>query len=76
VLLTVVTLHVPSAAPDPFVVTAMASASNPSPDDVLLSTSVVPTVLSTGCSSTAGGPTLLGLVLLLLLVPQSPGRRL
>lgn len=64
ILLTVVTVQVPSRAPNPFVVTATASASNPSPDDTLQYVSQLTTVSSTGCSSTAGGRTLLALGLL------------
>jgi hypothetical protein len=75
VLLTVVTLHAPSAAPNPFVVTATASASNASADDVLQSTSTLPSVLSTGCSSSAAGPTPLALALLLLAGAYRLGRQ-
>jgi uncharacterized protein (TIGR03382 family) len=73
ILLTVVTLHVPSPAPNPFLVTAMASSSNPSPDDALQWASELRTVSSTGCDSTAGGPSFLGLALLWMLL--SPPRR-
>jgi PA domain/Domain of unknown function DUF11 len=72
-LLTVVTLHLPSQVPNPFVVTAAASSSNPSPDDALQWVSELPTVSSTGCTSTAGGPAFLGLGLLCVLL--SPPRR-
>jgi uncharacterized protein (TIGR03382 family) len=63
-LLTVVNVQVPSHAPNPFVVTATASASNGNPSDALEFASEIPTVSSTGCSSTAGGPALVGLGLL------------
>lgn len=66
VLLSVVTVHVPSPAPDPFQVTATASASNASPVDVLQSTSTLPAINSTGCSSTEGGLVPWGLLLFLL----------
>lgn len=74
ILLTVVTLHVPLAPPNPFVVTATASASNPSDEDVLQSSSSLPAALSTGCSS-SGGLAPLAPGLLLLLVAGLPGRR-
>jgi hypothetical protein len=74
ILLTVVTLHVPSAPPNPFVVTATASAANPSAEDVLQSSSSLPSVLSTGCSS-SGGLAPLASGLLLLLLAWRPGRR-
>ncbi len=76
VLLSVVTLQVPSRPPARFTVTATASPSNPSADDVLESTSTLPAVLSTGCSSSAGGPTWLGLGMVLLLVSFRSRHRL
>jgi PA domain/Domain of unknown function DUF11 len=75
VLLSVVTLQVAGSSPDPFTVTASASVSNPDPEDVLQSTSSLPTVDSTGCSSAGGVPFLLGLLLCLrtLSVRRSSG---
>ncbi len=75
ILLTVVTLGVPSHPPARFTVTATASPSDPSADDVLRSTSTLPAVLSTGCSSAPGGPGVLGLGVLLLLVSTRLRRR-
>lgn len=63
VLLSVVTVQVAGSAPDPFTVTASASVSNSDPEDVLQSTSSLPAVDSTGCSSAEGAPLLLGLLL-------------
>jgi PA domain len=75
VLLTVVTLQVPSNPPHLFTVTATASPSDPSVGDSLQSTSTLPTALSTGCSSTAAPPTLLGLGMLLVLSARWRPRR-
>jgi uncharacterized repeat protein (TIGR01451 family) len=74
VLLSVVTLHVPSPAPNPFAVSAIASPSNADAEDVLQSTSTLPAINSTGCSSAGGPPFLLGLgfpLLFTLLVRRS-----
>jgi len=68
VLLTVVTLHVGSPASNPFVVSTVASVSNPSASDILHSASTLPAINSTGCSSTQGPPVFGGLVLSLLFV--------
>ena len=75
VLLTVVTLQVGSPAPDPFVVSATAGVSNADASDILNSTSTLPAVNSTGCSSTEGPPVLFGLVLCLLFVTPRLRRR-
>jgi PA domain len=76
VVLSVVTLHVGSPAPNPFVVSATASVSNPSAWDVLHSASTLPAINSTGCSSTGGPPVLFGLLLCLLFVASRvKGRR-
>ncbi len=73
-LLTVVTLHVPTGAPHPFRVQATVSATATSADDVLTSTSTLPTVTSTGCSSSGGAPPGVASLFLLLLVARRSGR--
>jgi MYXO-CTERM domain-containing protein len=75
VLLSVVTVHVPSPAANPFVVAATASVSNPDSADLLHATSSLPAVNSTGCSSTEAPPALLGLLLSLLFVATRRRRR-
>jgi uncharacterized repeat protein (TIGR01451 family)/uncharacterized protein (TIGR03382 family) len=65
VTLTVVTLNVPTTAPNPFPVTAQVSTSTPSGDDVLEATSSLPSASSSGCTSTGGAPSVLGLTTLL-----------
>ena len=73
VVLTVVTLHVPTGAPHPFRVQATVSAAGATSDDVLVSASTLPTVTSTGCSSSAGPPQGLASLLLLLLAGRRAG---
>jgi hypothetical protein len=75
VLLSVVTVHVPSPAQNPFVVSATASVSNPDSADNLHATSALPAINSTGCSNTEGPPVLLGLVLSLVFIASGARRR-
>ena len=75
-LLSVVTVHVPSPAANPFLVSATASVSNPDSGDILHATSSLPAINSTGCSSTEAPPVLLGLVLCFVFVASRGRRRL
>jgi|GEM_PF-351360 len=76
VLLTVVTLHVPTGAPNPFRVQAAVNAAAVTSDDVRVSTSTLPTVTSTGCSTTGGAPQGVAALLLVLLARRRfQGRR-
>jgi PA domain len=68
VLLSVVTLHVPNTAAQPFSVAVAVSSSNPSPEDVLTSTVTLPSVSASGCTTGTGGPTPLWLGLCALVL--------
>ncbi len=74
VLLTVVTLHVPTGVSNPFRVQATLSAAVASADDVLTSTSTLHAVTSTGCSTSGGAPQGVTLLLLVLLAGRRSGR--
>jgi uncharacterized repeat protein (TIGR01451 family)/uncharacterized protein (TIGR03382 family) len=75
VALTLVTLQLPSSVPNPFPVTARVSTSTPTGDDVLESTSSLPSASSSGCSSSGGAPSFLSLGVLFSALLVRPRRR-